>query len=162
MPKPHALPHYGNSTLYPCVLRDLCGEYVLFAFNLRQPIRLTTDWLLSCFSKRKSIAQKNYQKFVAEGKKQTSPWKQLQHQIFLGSQGFVDNLQKNIEAGKDLSEIPKSQTKRTPQPISYYDNKSNSRNEAIISAYASGGYSMKELGTYFCLHYSRISRIINE
>ncbi len=34
------------------------------------------------------------------------------------------------------------------------------RNEAIISAYAGGGYSLKEIGDYFDLHYSTVSGII--
>ncbi|NVK43915.1 MAG: transposase [Oceanospirillaceae bacterium] len=38
----------------------------------------------------------------------------------------------------------------------------SSRNEAIVKAYASGGYSMKAIGDFFGLHYSRVSRIINE
>ncbi len=33
-------------------------------------------------------------------------------------------------------------------------------NQAIIAAYASGGYTMKEIGDYFGLHQSRISKII--
>ncbi|MCF6211049.1 MAG: addiction module toxin RelE, partial [Gammaproteobacteria bacterium] len=32
----------------------------------------------------------------------------------------------------------------------------------ITLAYQSGGYSMKEIGSYFRLHYSRVSRIIGK
>jgi putative transposase len=35
-----------------------------------------------------------------------------------------------------------------------------SRNEAIKLSYESGGYSMKEIGAHYNLHYSRVSRII--
>jgi transposase len=34
------------------------------------------------------------------------------------------------------------------------------RDEAIATAYASGGYTMKEIGAYFGLHYARVSRIV--
>ncbi|MFT5658149.1 MAG: hypothetical protein ACI9KN_001428 [Gammaproteobacteria bacterium] len=34
------------------------------------------------------------------------------------------------------------------------------RDDAIRSSYASGGYSMKEIGEYYGLHYSWISRIV--
>jgi len=37
---------------------------------------------------------------------------------------------------------------------------SKSRNEAIIKAYQAGSYTLKEIGDYFELHYSRISRIV--
>ena len=36
------------------------------------------------------------------------------------------------------------------------------RDEAIGRAYASGGYSLKEIGDHFGLHYSRISRIVEK
>ncbi|MEA3278662.1 MAG: hypothetical protein U9Q81_25865, partial [Pseudomonadota bacterium] len=34
------------------------------------------------------------------------------------------------------------------------------RDRAIAAAYASGGYTMQEIGDYFGLHYSRISKIV--
>jgi DNA-directed RNA polymerase specialized sigma subunit len=36
------------------------------------------------------------------------------------------------------------------------------RDEAILRAYASGGYSLKEIGDHFGLHYSRVSRILKQ
>ncbi|NEV65393.1 addiction module toxin RelE, partial [Thiorhodococcus minor] len=32
--------------------------------------------------------------------------------------------------------------------------------QAIAAAYASGGYTLKQIGDYFGLHYARISRIV--
>jgi len=43
-----------------------------------------------------------------------------------------------------------------------HDKMANTRNEAIYSAFASGGYKMKEIGEYFGLHYSSISKIVKE
>ena len=37
---------------------------------------------------------------------------------------------------------------------------SDSRNEAMLNAYLSGRYTLKEIGDYFGLHYSRVSRIV--
>jgi len=34
------------------------------------------------------------------------------------------------------------------------------RDQAIKAAYASGGYTMQEIGDYFALHQSRISKIV--
>jgi transposase len=42
-----------------------------------------------------------------------------------------------------------------------YQAQSNTRNEAIIKAYQSGGYTMKEIGVYFKIHYSVVSRIVS-
>ena len=36
------------------------------------------------------------------------------------------------------------------------------RDEAIFHAYVSGGYSLKEIGDHFGLHYSRVSRIVKQ
>lgn len=54
-------------------------------------------------------------------------------------------------------------TQRRPQAktLAYYERRAGSRDEAIISAYASGGYTLNEIGEYFELHYSRISRIVS-
>lgn len=38
--------------------------------------------------------------------------------------------------------------------------KLNNRNEAIVNSYLSGGYSLKEVGEYFGLHYSTVSGIV--
>jgi len=116
---------------------------------------LTTEWILSAFGNRKSDAQKKYREFVEQGKCQPKPWEQLRNQVYLGTDAFVEELKKKIDADKDLSEIPKSQRRAKPRSISYYEKRSENRDEAIVSAYASGGYSMKELGDYFGLHYSR-------
>ena len=33
-------------------------------------------------------------------------------------------------------------------------------NDAIIKAYQSGGYTIKEIGGYFKIHYSSVSRVV--
>ncbi len=42
---------------------------------------LTTDWLHSCFSDKKNLAEASYRKFVQAGKNQPSPWANLKNQI---------------------------------------------------------------------------------
>ncbi|WP_254868999.1 hypothetical protein [Vibrio hepatarius] len=41
-----------------------------------------------------------------------------------------------------------------------YEQATENRNDAIIAALASGGYTQKQIGEYFGLHYSRVSRIV--
>ena len=121
---------------------------------------LTTQWLLSAFSQQLGTAQKDYQVFVAQGKNQPSPWQSLQNQVFLGSEDYVTQILNEIDQGKDLSEIPKSQRRAKPKALSWYEKQAQTRNEGIKLSYESGGYSMKEIGRYYKLHYSRVSRII--
>jgi REP element-mobilizing transposase RayT len=124
------------------------------------PDWLNTDWLLASFSQRKQKAIEKYKQFVKEGKGQASPWDKLKNQIFLGDEKFVELMQNQIKQDKELSEIPLSQRRAVPKEISYYAEKYKVRNEAIVAAYSSGGYSLKELGDYFKLHYSTVSGII--
>ena len=126
---------------------------------------LGPDWLatnptLSFFGQRKTQAVEAYRAFVAAGKNQASPWAKLKNQIYLGTDAFVEKMQRKVEAGQDLSEVPTAQRRQIAKPLAYYARKHLDRDEAIVQAYASGGYGMKEIGDHFGLHYSRVSRII--
>ncbi|HED15705.1 MAG TPA: transposase [Gammaproteobacteria bacterium] len=121
---------------------------------------LTVNWILAAFSSRKSIAIKHYRAFVTEGRNQPNLWEQLKNQIYLGSDDFVTVMQYKIQPDSNLSEVPSPQKRPVAKPLSYYERIYTDRDDAIIDAYASGGYSMKEVGDYFNLHYSRVSRII--
>ena len=121
---------------------------------------IDTDWLLASFAKRKSTAIKRYEQFVAEGVGQPSPWIHLTKQIFLGREEAVSHWQSMIDGDVDLSEIPSSQRRAKPKSIEEYQANAKTRNEAITQAYSSGGYTLKELGDYFGLHYSTVSGIV--
>lgn len=64
-----------------------------------------------------------------------------------------------IDKDKELSEIPSSQRRPVPESLATYEKSSETRDAAIVQAYESGGFSMREIGDYFGLHYSRVSRI---
>ena len=121
---------------------------------------LTLNWILSCFSSRKIDAIQMYVDFVSEGKKQAKPWDELRNQIYLGDDKFVTEMQGKILSNVDLSEIPLSQKRQVAKTLDYYKKQYDDRNTAIIKGYESGAYTMKEIGEYFNLHYSRVSRII--
>lgn len=61
-----------------------------------------------------------------------------------------------------LSEVPAAQRRPEPLPLEAYFEKTGNRNSAMAEAYASGGYTLKEIGDYLGLSYSRISRIVKE
>ena len=121
---------------------------------------LCTDWLLAAFAKRKPTAIERYKVFVAEGKRQPSPWEELTNQVFLGSEKFITDVRKHIPDDKDLSEIPTSQKRPLAKPLTYFSDHIHDRDEAIVAAFETGVYSMKQIGEHFGLHYSRISRIV--
>ena len=121
---------------------------------------LSTDKILSLFSQNLLIAIQKYQQFVYEGMAANTPWDHLKNQIYLGSENFIDEMQKKVIPGKKLTYIPQSHYMPAKCSISEYDKKSSSRNECIRAAYASGEFSYAEIGEYFGLHYSWVSRII--
>ena len=122
---------------------------------------LSIDGILATFSERRSEATSRYRSFVSDGRNRPKPWKALKNQIYLGNSAFVAEMLKMLPADKDLSEMPSPQTRPVAQTLNYYESKFIDRNNAIAEAYGSGGYSMKTIGEYFGLHYSRVSRILN-
>jgi len=141
------------------------SSYRATAGQGEQPTWLMTDWLLSAFAKRRSAAMAQYKVFVAEGRDQPAVWEQLRNQIYLGNEAFVEKMQAALSKKKqdaDLSEIPLPQRRQRARPLEYYEKQASSRDEAIEMAYASGGYGLKEIGDYFGLHYSRVSRIVGK
>ncbi|MCI0660114.1 MAG: hypothetical protein L0220_03485 [Acidobacteria bacterium] len=103
----------------------------------------------------------HYVDFVAAGGDQPSPWENLKNQIFLGSEDFVTTLQLALNAGPSLREIPAVQRRPSPKPLAQIAGEYET-DRAIFHAYATGGYSMQEIGDYFGLHYSRVSRILKQ
>lgn len=138
------------------------SNYRATAGMVPAPKWLETDWILTTFARRKKDAQNAYRQFVAEGKNQTSPWNQLKNQIYLGSETFVKNMQRKVNKRQLLSEIPQAQQRSVARSLSWYLEKHKDRDSAILEAYRSGGYSMREIGDQFGLHYSRVSRIISQ
>ena len=125
------------------------------------PSWLHSEWILSVFRSQKTKAIEAYKHFVSAGRGHPSLWLDLRNQAYLGSEHFVAKLQAGIGEDIDLSEIPSSQRRPKPLELDEYKLCSRSRNDAITKAYASGGYTLKEIGTCFDLHYSRVSRIIS-
>jgi len=128
----------------------------------RVPDFLSVDYLLSHLGGSKGNAIKTYRQFVSKGKDLPSPWEDLRNQMYLGSDSFVQAMLARVDEDKCLSEIPSAQRRPEAQALSYYEGLAIDRNSAIFLAYQSGGYSMQDLGRYFGLHYSRVSRIIKQ
>ena len=136
------------------------SSYRATAGLVATPQCLSTDWLLSSFAKRKGDAIERYKQYIREGKGQPSPWSELRNQVYLGSESFIEKLQSSINKEQELSEIPATQRRPIPKSIEHYDHHNKSRNDAILEAYNSGGYTLSEIGKYFGLHYSTVSGIV--
>jgi putative transposase len=124
------------------------------------PEWLETRAILSAFGRTEADAVAGYRSFVAAGKVQPSPCASVKQQVFLGSDAFVETMQRKIPHDRDLREVPQAKRRTVPLALPDYERAHADRNQAIKAAYASGGYTMQEIGDYFGLHCSRISKII--
>jgi REP element-mobilizing transposase RayT len=124
------------------------------------PCWLETRAILAAFGDTSEEAAARYIRFVADGMGQPSPWEQLKHQVFLGTDAFVESIRRRIPASRDLREISQAKSRPTVEPLAVYARQHPERNHAIVAAYASGGYTMQEIGDFFGVHYSRVSKIV--
>ncbi|WP_320043704.1 transposase [uncultured Desulfobacter sp.] len=128
-----------------------------------KPDWLTTDWILGQFAQNKKAARESYRKFVESCiLEKTSPWDRLEGQMFFGSKNFIHSIK---EGDERIKEIPKAQ--RYANRIKLKDllqdikNKPH-RNEKVWMAYTQYGYTMKEIADYLSIHYTTVSKIINQ
>ena len=118
------------------------------------PPFLTIDWMLSQFSDDKEEAQLLYRKFVSEGVGK-SPWDELQGQIYLGSERFIESIPR---PGAKLSEVPRKQRLPDRPTLEEIFADVATTDEGILKAYREHGYTMREIAEYLGVHYATVSR----
>jgi len=120
------------------------------------------NWILGQFSEKGSKAQEAYKKFVSEGRG-IKLWDQLEGGIFLGSEGFVDQMKLHLDEKVPDKEIPRSQRLAArpslAQLFSEAGQSKEARNLLIYQAIHDHGYTLKEVGNFLGLHYSTVSKI---
>ncbi|MGR9046741.1 MAG: hypothetical protein ACU83N_15750 [Gammaproteobacteria bacterium] len=81
----------------------------------------------------------------------------------MGEKAFVERLQSQIQTESgDLKEIPKAQRRPLGKPLSYYVESFPHAKDGMENAYASGDYTMQQIAEAFGVHYSTVSRAVNE
>lgn len=121
-----------------------------------QPPWLTVEEVLGALAPSPHEARQGYRHFVAEGLARPSPWGKLTGQMFLGSEDFVRRAREELgpAAGRDR---PRPGTRSLAELAADHP-----RDRAIVHAHIEEGYTLQEIGAFFGLHYSRISRIVRE
>ncbi len=89
--------------------RATCGR-------VSAPKWLEVDWTLSRFSRRRAASRKSYERFVVEGRHAPSPWKKVRHQIYLGGESFLREMEARLKGATPGEDIPERQ--RAPSPPS--------------------------------------------
>lgn len=137
------------------------SSYLAMVGRAPRPDWLTTDWLLSQFGARKKRSMEKYRQFVVEGiQNRIDIWSDLKGQIYLGDEAFMSSMQRKIGKEKDDLNIPKKQKRPVAPPLAEIVQETKGRDTAIITAYATGAYSQREIGEYFQLHPSTVGVIV--
>jgi putative transposase len=127
---------------------------------------LSTDWVLGQFGSKKRIAEKRCRRFVTDGIGGHGIWENVKGQSILGERDFVDRLIDFVRGYEEVIEIPKSQRYVTRPSLGeiFKDTEGGKqkRDAGIADAVTKWGYSEREVANHLGLHYSTVSRLINE
>ena len=94
-----------------------------------------------------------------EGQGLPSLWTNLQQQIYLGSDEFIERLQSRL-LEKEFSEVPKVQ-RRIIRSLQWYKHQHSNPKVAMVKAYESGAaYTLAQIAGHFGVHYSTVSRAV--
>lgn len=129
---------------------------------------LTVDWILQQFAKQKKKARQLYIDFVNEGSGiREKPWDNVQGQVVLGGDSFVEEMRAFLENGSKTAEVTKEQRligrPSLPEliPPSIRTDKPK-RNAAIVKACLHYGYTLKMVADLLGIHYTTVSKIISK
>jgi hypothetical protein len=115
------------------------------------------DRTLSLFGTERAPARSAFARFVTEGVGQAFE-PDVQAQSFLGDEAFIAKVANQAELVSP--EVPRRQ--RLARSLRQIEAETANRNEAIRRAYATGAYTLGEIGAHFGLHYATISRIARQ
>lgn len=146
-------------------LVDEPGQWPWSSFNavvgqVACPGWLETDGLLAQFGEERGEARRRYRRFVMAGVEAPSVWGDLNRQIYLGDDRFVEETQAKAEgAGEDVS-IPQAQRRPPAPPLMEIAARHPDRDGAIVAAYGTGAYSYQAIAEHFGVHFSTVGRIV--
>ena len=127
-----------------------------------RPDWLQTDWVLGQFGRTRGEAVAAYMDFVHAGVGQPSAWESLRGQIYLGSEAFVDGMQSLFADRTAMAEIPRVQRRPLAKSLEYYRDTMADPKAAMVTAYATGDYTMQEIAMFFGVHYATVSRAVRK
>jgi putative transposase len=126
---------------------------------------LTPAWILGQFGSKRRQAEAKYRAFVEAGLHQKDIWKKVKGQSILGEDDFTEGLLAYVRGYEDVKEIPKNQRYVGRPALSEIfkgvPRDKRTRATAIRNAVYEHGYSQKEVADFIGIHYSAISRALN-
>jgi REP element-mobilizing transposase RayT len=116
---------------------------------------LSVDVVIGLFGSAQRAASDAFARFVAAAPDGGEALEPPAHPVVMGAEPFVAGVLSRSECR--TPEVPRKE--RAAQSLCQYEEGADSRDDAIQQAYAGGAYSLAEIGRYFKLHYSTVSRI---
>jgi len=136
------------------------SSYRAMVGEVSPPTWLSTDGLLAQFSTKRGVAIRRYTQFVMAGIGQKSIWKDLNRQIFLGDDAFVERMQSKDEMLSKTVGVPKGHKRPPAPPIGKLMAEHTDRDSGIAAVYATGEYSYQEIADYLGLHFTTVGKIV--
>ena len=124
------------------------------------PAWLCVDAMLGQFGRQRASAIRRYAEFVGDGIGAPDLWAEVRNQIYLGDEKFVARMQAKLGAQAADINIPRTQRRQPPRALSEIERLHVRREQAIVAAHNSGGYSYQEIAQHFGVHFTTVGRIV--
>jgi REP element-mobilizing transposase RayT len=108
------------------------------------PDWLAKDTLLRLFSDDPEIAAARFSAFVEIFLSGSDPWSDRRDQIYLGSEGFVDQVQQAVSRVKEALGLAEEERK----PLAWFAETYPEPHEAMARAHLDGGYSQPQVAAH--------------
>jgi hypothetical protein len=135
---------------YPC----LVGERA-------PPPWLDTTSTLRKFGTEPAAAQEAYRSFVAAGIGEPSPLLNIKHQLILGDENYIQQVQQ-LAQQRAYRAIVRTQRRILAQSLEQYARQFPNKEEAMAKAYHSTIYTMEEIGAHFDVSSKTVSRAVKK
>ena len=91
-------------------------------------------------------------------------WAQLKGQVYLGGDVFVETMRRQLEEDVKFAsrEIPRAQRRALAKSLTYYRQEFENAKQGMVAAYATGDYTLQAIADAFGVHYSTVSRAVND
>jgi len=125
------------------------------------PQWLNTADVLNHFGKQKKRAQTAFAKAITTMDKDFDIANNVQGQILLGSDVFVNKWKKQLATGKVMDKARQRKAKKV-KPLSDFGKRFKNIKTAMVKACETGNYTLDQIGSHFGVHYSTVSRTVKK
>lgn len=132
---------------------------------VKAPQWLGSDTLMRQFGKREKDSQRKYRDFVKLSPNEPSPLEGRAAQVLLGSPAFVEEMQPILNGEKIAKRGPRAAKRRRSLSSLCKNVESKTkdeRNKVIRRAHIDHSYTLKEIGDFLGLHYTTVSKVVNQ